>query len=205
VPDTVENVAAEYLSIIRRVQPTGPYNLLGWSFGGLVAHAIATQLQAQGEEVTLLALLDSYPFNRETAARDRTEAAEKEVIFAGAVDNPLRETLETLHRDGFLRDALEERDHRAIMDAFEHNARIMRAFVPQRFCGDVLLFAACAGEIKPPIDSWKPYVDGLIQVYPIDCTHDQMMEPLPAEEIGRVLAAELGKQAPHVQDEGEDA
>ncbi|MFZ1883112.1 MAG: thioesterase domain-containing protein, partial [Rhodoplanes sp.] len=192
--DTVEEIAAEYLSIIRQVQPAGPYNLLGWSFGGLVAHAMATELQSQGEEVALLALLDSYPFNRETVLRERGEAVEKEVIFAGAVDNPLRETLETLHRDGFLRAALKERDHRAIMDAFEHNARIMRAFVPRRFNGDVLLFVASAGEIRPPIDSWKPYVNGLIQVYPIDCTHDQMMDPLAAKEIGRVLAAELGEQ-----------
>ena len=36
--------------LIRKVQPAGPYNLLGWSFGGLVAHAIATQLQSMGEE-----------------------------------------------------------------------------------------------------------------------------------------------------------
>ena len=204
-PDTVEDAAAEYLSIIRQVQPVGPYNLLGWSFGGLVAHAMATQLQSEGEEVALLALLDSYPFNRETPTGDHGDAVEKEVIFAGAVDNPLRETLETLHRDGILRDVLDERDHQAVMDAFEHNARIMRAFVPRRFSGDVLLFVASAGEIKPPINSWKPYVDGLIQVYPIACTHDQMMDPLPAKEIGRVLAAELGEQAEsRVLNEGDD-
>src|SRR5207344_1558020 len=73
-PDTVEDAAAEYLSIIRQVQPVGPYNLLGWSFGGLVAHAMATQLQSEGEEVALLALLDSYPANRENATRDRGSA-----------------------------------------------------------------------------------------------------------------------------------
>ncbi|MGZ8368757.1 MAG: thioesterase domain-containing protein, partial [Rhodoplanes sp.] len=199
--DTIEDMAAEYLSVIQRVQPAGPYNLLGWSFGGLVAHAMATQLQSRGEEVALLALLDSYPANRENATRDRGSAVEKEFIFAGAVDNPLRETLETLRRDGFLGAALGEREHKAIMDAFQHNARIMRAFVPQRLHGDVLLFVASAGEIKPPIDSWKPYIDGLIRAYPIDCTHDQMMDPLPAEKIGGVLAAELGKRLnPHALD-----
>jgi thioesterase domain-containing protein len=199
--DTIEDMAAEYLSVIQRVQPAGPYNLLGWSFGGLVAHAMATQLQSRGEEVALLALLDSYPANRENATRDRGSAVEKEFIFAGAVDNPLRETLETLRRDGFLGAALGEREHKAIMDAFQHNARIMRAFVPQRLHGDVLLFVASAGEIKPPIGSWKPYIDGLIRAYPIDCTHDQMMDPLPAEKIGGVLAAELGKRLnPHALD-----
>jgi thioesterase domain-containing protein len=190
--NTVEEMAAEYLRIIRQAQPAGPYNLLGWSFGGLVAHAMATQLQARGEDVGMLALLDSYPFNRENATRERGKKVEEEVIFAGAVDNPLRDTLEMLRRDGLLRAAFDESDHQAIMDTFEHNARIMRTFVPQIFHGDVLLFVASRGEAKP-VDSWKAYVDGLIRIHPIDCTHDEMMDPLPAEQISRVLAAEIGE------------
>jgi thioesterase domain-containing protein len=97
-----------------------------------------------------------------------------------------------LQRDGLLRAAFDESDYRAIMDTFEHNARIMRTFVPQIFHGDALLFVASRGEAKP-VDSWKAYVDGLIRVYPIDCTHDEMMAPRPAEQIGRVLAAEIGE------------
>ena len=64
LPANIERMAADYLDVIREVQPAGPYNLLGWSFGGLVAHAMATQLQAMDEEVSLLALLDSYPPQR---------------------------------------------------------------------------------------------------------------------------------------------
>ena len=66
LPRTLEDMAADYARLIRQVQPVGPYNLLGWSFGGLVAHAIATQLQGAGEEVGLLALLDSYPLERDS-------------------------------------------------------------------------------------------------------------------------------------------
>ncbi|MFD0392004.1 phosphopantetheine-binding protein [Streptomyces nogalater] len=40
---------------------TGPYRLLGWSFGGLVAQEMAVQLQDAGEEVELLMLLDAFP------------------------------------------------------------------------------------------------------------------------------------------------
>jgi thioesterase domain-containing protein len=57
----IEEMALDYLSRIREIQPSGPYRLLGWSFGGLVAHAMATRLQDQGEEVDLLVLLDAYP------------------------------------------------------------------------------------------------------------------------------------------------
>ena len=56
----VEDMATHYLKEIRTVQPSGPYYLAGGSFGGLVAFEMAHQLQAEGEQVALLALLDTY-------------------------------------------------------------------------------------------------------------------------------------------------
>lgn len=56
----VEEMAAYYLKEIRTVQPNGPYYLAGGSFGGLVAFEIAQQLQAEREQVAMLALLDTY-------------------------------------------------------------------------------------------------------------------------------------------------
>ncbi|CJB48339.1 polyketide synthase [Streptococcus pneumoniae] len=52
-------MAADYLKHVREVQPHGPYRLLGWSLGGNVVHAMAAQLQNEGEEVELLVMLDS--------------------------------------------------------------------------------------------------------------------------------------------------
>jgi thioesterase domain-containing protein len=54
----LEDMAAEYLEAIRSVQPEGPYFLGGWSFGSMVAFEMAQQLKRQGEEVSLLVLLD---------------------------------------------------------------------------------------------------------------------------------------------------
>ncbi|MGA5729147.1 amino acid adenylation domain-containing protein [Streptomyces seoulensis] len=60
--DSVEEVARRHLAEILRVRPHGPYRLGGWSFGGVVAFELAARLRARGEEVTLLAVLDSsYP------------------------------------------------------------------------------------------------------------------------------------------------
>jgi len=59
----MEEMAAHYLNEIRNVQPKGPYFLGGFSFGGLVAYEMAQQLCAQGEEVGLLVLFDTYPGN----------------------------------------------------------------------------------------------------------------------------------------------
>ncbi|HEX8275787.1 MAG TPA: amino acid adenylation domain-containing protein [Longimicrobiaceae bacterium] len=60
-PDAgVEEMAARYLEAIRAVQPRGPYLLGGWSVGGTVAWEVARRLSDAGEEVALLALIDSW-------------------------------------------------------------------------------------------------------------------------------------------------
>ncbi|HUE03902.1 MAG TPA: amino acid adenylation domain-containing protein [Bryobacteraceae bacterium] len=55
----IEDIAGHYLREIKTVQRAGPYYLAGYSFGGVVAFEMAQQLRASGEEVGLLALLDS--------------------------------------------------------------------------------------------------------------------------------------------------
>ncbi|MEH2110838.1 non-ribosomal peptide synthetase [Nostoc sp.] len=55
----IEDMATHYIEALRRVQPKGPYFLGGWSFGGWVAFEMAQQLQKSGEEVALLAVLDT--------------------------------------------------------------------------------------------------------------------------------------------------
>jgi thioesterase domain-containing protein len=55
----IEAMAAQYLEEVCAVQPEGPYFLGGFSFGGLVAFEMAQQLQARGQHVALLAILDA--------------------------------------------------------------------------------------------------------------------------------------------------
>jgi thioesterase domain-containing protein len=188
-PRCVDDMAADYLDIIRTVQPKGPYNLLGWSFGGLVAHAIATRLQAMGETVALLALLDSYPLpvRSSSVVLDDAELSSSQVAI-----NPIMKLLDVLRREGLT--TLKEHHYEAIMDTFKNNTRIMRTFSPEPFRGNVSLFVAMQTEGKPPIENWHPYVTGEIRIHPIDCAHDNMMDLGPAERIGSVLANELGRQ-----------
>jgi thioesterase domain-containing protein len=77
---TIEEMAASYLALIQTVQPQGPYLLGGWSFGGLVALEMAQQLQRQGDEVGLLAILDSYLTN----AQWRAKVMQKEIDLGDA-------------------------------------------------------------------------------------------------------------------------
>jgi amino acid adenylation domain-containing protein len=57
--DNMEDIAAYYVSEILEQNPTGPYNLAGYSFGGIVAFEMAKQLKATGREVNMLAIFDT--------------------------------------------------------------------------------------------------------------------------------------------------
>nr|UXB94867.1 non ribosomal peptide synthetase [Pseudomonas syringae] len=57
---TLECLAARMVERMRQVQPRGPYRLAGWSFGGVLAYEIATQLLGMDEAVAFLGLIDSY-------------------------------------------------------------------------------------------------------------------------------------------------
>jgi amino acid adenylation domain-containing protein len=57
---SLEYLAARYLQSIRKVQAEGPYYLLGYSFGGMLAFEMAQQLYAIGQTVGLLGMVDSH-------------------------------------------------------------------------------------------------------------------------------------------------
>jgi amino acid adenylation domain-containing protein len=60
MPESIEQIAAEYVQLIRRLQPSGPYCLLGWCVGGILALEVAQQLVAANEEVSFLAVIDTW-------------------------------------------------------------------------------------------------------------------------------------------------
>src|SRR4030095_9055074 len=68
----VEDMAAHYINELRSVQPTGPYFIGGRSLGGMIAFEMARQLRAQGHEIGLLALLDTYPSGYAKLLRDQS-------------------------------------------------------------------------------------------------------------------------------------
>ncbi|MFG3008752.1 amino acid adenylation domain-containing protein [Streptomyces calvus] len=183
LPGSVEEMAADYVAEIRRVQPSGPYHLLGWSFGGLVAHAMAVRLRDLGERVGALVLVDAYPADRPAPPPVETEG----------VDPRVEQLVREYGRSagpGFTTADLE-----ALSRVFTHNERLMHGFAPQKYDGDALLVTATAD--KPPGSElprrWAPFVAGHLERYDIDCTHDDLLRgPAPAElgrAVGRWLPA----------------
>ena len=58
----IETLATSYVDEIRKIQPAGPYFLSGYSAAGIVAYEMAQQLLSLGEEVGLLAIVESHAF-----------------------------------------------------------------------------------------------------------------------------------------------
>lgn len=56
---SIEEMAADYAAEITAAQPQGPYRLMGWSLGGLIAFETARQMTAAGHEIGLLAVIDA--------------------------------------------------------------------------------------------------------------------------------------------------
>nr|WP_238356597.1 non-ribosomal peptide synthetase [Kribbella italica] len=198
-PDSIEAIAADYVEQIRTVQPQGPYYLLGWSFGGNLAHEIAVQLQASGQEVGLLALLDAYP----EAPADGLESATETQMFAALLHNqglPVPEgqidrarVLDVYRELGNPMGGLTEDQLGASVDAFVSQAVLMRDFVPLPYDGDLLFVTATADRQAggPVPQDWLAAITGEIDEYPVDAAHARLTQPEALAEIGPLIARVL--------------
>ncbi|MFD4766595.1 amino acid adenylation domain-containing protein [Streptomyces niveus] len=184
-PTSVAEVAEEYRKEIREVCPEGPYHLLGWSFGGMVAHLMACQLQEEGQEVGSLTLLDSYPF----APGDRAPSLDDPRLLTEAAVSLGYGSAERMAED-FGQDGAT-----AMARAFATNAGLQHTYEPKKLDGDVLFFEAMADRFPgaPEPESWQPFVTGRLEVRPIDAAHGAMVRPEPLAEIGPLLAARLAR------------
>ncbi|MFE9426154.1 alpha/beta fold hydrolase, partial [Kitasatospora sp. NPDC006697] len=199
---SVQEMASDYVTAIRAIQESGPYHVLGWSFGGISAQEVAVQLRAQGEQVSLI-IMDAYPQNgrilAEPAAHGIGSGPEPE-------DRPTpdmsKEDAELLY---FMNDIREAVDLGAVTDdelailarVLRNNGQVMSRHLVRRFDGDLLLVTA--GEERTegePSAEWQPYVSGAITERQLPCTHHNMAQPamlaLAWDAIAAWLATEPG-------------
>ncbi|WP_326695876.1 amino acid adenylation domain-containing protein [Streptomyces sp. NBC_01754] len=202
-PTSIEGMADDYLAEIRRIQPHGPYHLLGWSFGGLVAHAVAARLEAAGEEVALLALLDSYPLpdgfrapeidGRHVLTSLLGTLGETTPVRCADTTPDIAELAEALRGADPVFGALEHTQAAAVVAATLDNLRMRYRYVPDvAFGGDAVFFDATG--TPAPLSgaaAWAPYLTGRMEEFAVDCEHARMTEAEPLSEIGRVLARRL--------------
>ncbi|MFD1050999.1 hypothetical protein ACFQ1S_38455, partial [Kibdelosporangium lantanae] len=76
----------------------------------------------------------------------------------------------------------------AVLDVMAGNAKDLLLHEPDRYPGDMaLVVAGRSRKDWATPESWKPYVDGGIEVYEVDCEHQEMLDPGPAEQVAAVL------------------
>ena len=201
LPESVEAMAEEYVKAICQVQPTGPYYLLGYSFGGVLAFAIACALEKQYRQVASLTIMDSYPSTDERPARVETEdemlreaARIMNIDIAQYGDKTVdfEMLFHAADRAGLIPADFNQQIARRTLQMMRHCAGLERNFRADRFSGDVLFFFAAqkTGEYRLP-DAWKPFMSGNIEVHTVDCRHGEMTEPAPLKQIGKILDQHL--------------
>ncbi|HEX3471227.1 MAG TPA: AMP-binding protein, partial [Silvibacterium sp.] len=219
LPASIEEIAVDYLEQIRRIQPRGPYRLLGRSLGGLIGHCIAKQMQEQNLKVELLAMIDSSLFL--SGARPLTEAEEVRAAL-GFLDIRLEEEKipRTLRQLGeFLLNPDNARSipvaHQAMMRVTEgimkgspdfiekliavmlNHLKLARQYRPGKVDVSLLYFHATetTGDVNGIIDRnpsvWRPFIGRKIEVHELKCHHEAVFDPAPAAQIGRVLQQRL--------------
>ncbi len=198
---SVEELARDYVEIIRSQQPAGPYRLLGYSFAGLVAFEVAQQLRAAGEEVRFLALVDAalpewnlgWTFRVSELARLRSASLRDVLAF---VSRRLRQKLagdqgEYLRYQGDEKlGPLEERRESVNRDAA---AQYMPRILP--FAGNVTLITS--GErlrmdpLKSPSCGWSPYIPTL-DIHALAADHFRLISDEPyVSEMAEILATRM--------------
>jgi acyl-CoA synthetase (AMP-forming)/AMP-acid ligase II/thioesterase domain-containing protein/acyl carrier protein len=226
-----EDMVAHYLAEIRKVQPRGPYYLGGYSFGGRIAVYMARQLRAEGEDIALLAILDSSSY-----------LGRHYVTLQGWLER--RGDPQGRRRPGAVLgylwfrtrkayDCLYERLRRAVLfRIWERYRRTGRPLphslrrpssanklirIAQRkmpaYDGDAVYFRARPSEPsnthQDTRDTWDRLITGRLDVIAVPGTHDQIIrEPFVrtlAEALGRALEQARAGQDPEARAAGRTA
>jgi thioesterase domain-containing protein len=207
VAASVEEMAARYVEAMRGVQPGGPYMIGGWSFGGLVAFEMSRQLQAQGEEVSLLALFDTMP--PEPKAK-RLKENDLSLLLSFVLDMGLSPGALSLDAGELKKLGLEDRlaavlaeakgagvvppdvtfaDVQRLWRVFITNWRAQQGYRAQPSAARITLFqAAEAPPRRKRRPRWEDFTDAGVEVYTAPGNHYTMV----GEPHVRTLASQLG-------------
>ncbi len=178
-PSSLDAIASDYIIRMRSIQPSGPYHLIGWSFGGHIAHTIASMLQAEGERVDSLAMVDNYP-------RPSTKFTADDVVIlsrlAQAVLNKKAE--EITDWDADLSNAMGlPKTQQKILDMvvreFKTALGLMQSCNIRHFDGDMFFIRAKEDTLRDADQvpaTWAPHISGDVIVKEVGFTHEAIMQ-----------------------------
>lgn len=200
LPDSLGALAGDYVAEVRRVQPEGPYHLLGWSVGGIIAHAMAEVFERSGARVDMLAMLDAYPCDRWRDAPPPDEgAALRALLLMGGIDPATSATpltrdavIATLQASGHPLGALAPDTIAGIVRVVEHNSELVRRHRHHPVACTLTHFRAALDHRDTDLSplEWRPYVDD-VQVHEIEALHAHMTGSHASRAIARVLETRM--------------
>jgi amino acid adenylation domain-containing protein len=218
----IEQMAAHYVKEICEFQPLGPYLIGGRSLGGIIAFEMACQLKAQGREVGLLALLDSYPVGYNKLSPDsgslKNRVARNMRKMRSHLSN-LRElsfgkkSRYVIDKAWFATLKLKSKLWRTVYRAYqsvgqplphvlrnvqEFNWLAAHSYVPQHYQGSVTLFWASA-DLRSTYDlvgGWCKLAEQQIEVHEIPGTHLDIIKEPHVHDLAKKLGACLDRAVP---------
>jgi thioesterase domain-containing protein len=189
---SVSEMAERYIKEIRRVQPEGPYRIGGYSFGGLVAYEMAQQLRAQEQEVSLLALFDTYPGKMESRSSQLRNLSK--LSFKDAATFLVK-------KGSFVLMTLGKRLElqmlpKALRNVRQACAKAAAGYDVQPYAGQVTLFRVkekSVGSLNDPYAIWWRVAAGGVDLREISGDHLSLLKQpqvrFLAEELNRALEA----------------
>ncbi|WP_405183102.1 amino acid adenylation domain-containing protein [Nocardia sp. NBC_01377] len=210
---SIVEAARRYVDRIKTIQPSGPYHLLGWSLGGLIAHEVAVQLQQAGDEVALLSMMDSYQLSDELLEHAIPGVAEivaefgSDLLDGGELDPgmDLRAAADLLRSRPGPFAALTVDHLERLYEGYANGTVLAHGFRPRTFVGDLVFFSAADDEINRAdparrATAWESFVTGTVHDHPLPCRHAAMTTPESLAVIGPVLHRHLDGAAGTAKD-----
>ena len=190
-PESVKEIARDYVNAVRADFPSGPYRLMGWSLGGLIAQAMAVEFERIDESVELI-VLDAYPLCDETSPRQEMSVADlvREFVLDTEVDDDLTvdHAIELVRGYGGPATLLDDDQIRRLYDRYRLFVRLGYEHRPEHFGGDLTFFSASHGQDGPRSPwAWRKYVGGSISDHPVPTTHNEMGTPRALAQVARKI------------------
>jgi long-chain acyl-CoA synthetase len=182
-------LARQHVAALRGLQPSGPYQLLGYSFGGRVAFEMAQQLYAAGEQIALLVVLDTFMLGAFRWRPSRWLARHLRAVLQRGPGYLIERVRERRHPP----DAGSEAERRET----ELRAAVRSTHRPRPFAGKVVLFrAATLAELHPdytvdPLLGWAALAQGGLEVHDLPGTHDEVVSAANLARVAETLRRHL--------------
>lgn len=191
---SIEGLASEFIAGLRRVQKRGPYRLVGYSMGSLVAFESAQQLVRDGERIEVLAAIEGWVMEPHLTTAEKLRRAMVNLWRMDRSDKLgyVRDKL------GYMRRMLHNREQSAEISAAEAEIAPLReahiaaavGYRPQVYKGGLLLFRARRYPATAPSDphcGWDGWVRGGIELHWVPGDHYQVVVAPNCEVIARAL------------------